>query len=327
MILADKIINLRKKNGWSQEELANKMDVSRQAVSKWESAQTVPDLQKILQLAELFGVTTDYLLKDEIETEEFTSDSTENVKTITMEEANEYLTLRRKASWQIAVGTLLCILSPVTLFILGAASEIPSLGVSEELMGIAGLGVLFLFVICAIAIFIYCGFKSDPYSFLENDEFKLAYGVKGLASDRKKKFRNTYVLCNIIATILCVISPVPLIISGFFDNDLLSVLMLVVLFVLVGIATFIFTVVGVQNASMEKLLKEGEYSEKEKTNNTLKGVVGLAYWGIIATIFIVWSYKADAFDISWVVFVIGGVLYPLVMYICDCISENRKRTN
>ena len=59
MILADKIIRLRKKNGWSQEELAEKMNVSRQAVSKWESAQTVPDLEKILQLSGLFGVTTD----------------------------------------------------------------------------------------------------------------------------------------------------------------------------------------------------------------------------------------------------------------------------
>ena len=49
MILADKIVRLRKKNGWSQEELAQKMNVSRQAVSKWESAQTVPELEKILQ--------------------------------------------------------------------------------------------------------------------------------------------------------------------------------------------------------------------------------------------------------------------------------------
>ena len=62
MILADKIIKLRKKNGWSQEELAEKMNVSRQAVSKWEGAQTIPDLGRILQLSELFGVTTDYLL-------------------------------------------------------------------------------------------------------------------------------------------------------------------------------------------------------------------------------------------------------------------------
>ena len=71
MILAEKITNLRKKNGWSQEELAEKMQVSRQAVSKWEGAQTTPDLEKILALSKLFGVTTDYLLKDEIEDEEF----------------------------------------------------------------------------------------------------------------------------------------------------------------------------------------------------------------------------------------------------------------
>jgi len=69
MILADKIINERKKNGWSQEELASKLSVSRQSVSKWEGAQAVPDLQKIIAMAEIFGVSTDYLLKDEIEAE------------------------------------------------------------------------------------------------------------------------------------------------------------------------------------------------------------------------------------------------------------------
>ena len=90
MILADKIIRLRKKNGWSQEELADKMNVSRQAVSKWEGAQTIPYLEKILQLSILFGVTTDYLLKDEIENEELTSDTSSDttVKRISIEEAN-----------------------------------------------------------------------------------------------------------------------------------------------------------------------------------------------------------------------------------------------
>ena len=66
MILADKIINERKKLSWSQEELADKLEVSRQSVSKWESAQSTPDLNRILKMAELFGVSTDYLLKDEI---------------------------------------------------------------------------------------------------------------------------------------------------------------------------------------------------------------------------------------------------------------------
>lgn len=68
MILADKIIEERKKNGWSQEELAEKLGVSRQSVSKWESAQSVPDLNRILNMSKIFGVSTDYLLKDEIDT-------------------------------------------------------------------------------------------------------------------------------------------------------------------------------------------------------------------------------------------------------------------
>lgn len=63
MILAEKISEERKKNGWSQEELAEKLSVSRQSVSKWESGQSVPDLNRILEMARIFGVTTDYLLK------------------------------------------------------------------------------------------------------------------------------------------------------------------------------------------------------------------------------------------------------------------------
>lgn len=61
MIFAEKLIQLRKKAGWSQEELAEQMNVSRQSVSKWEGAQSVPDLEKMIRLSRLFGVTTDYL--------------------------------------------------------------------------------------------------------------------------------------------------------------------------------------------------------------------------------------------------------------------------
>ena len=65
MILADKIIQLRKRCGMSQDELAELINVSRQSVSKWEGALSVPDLDKILKMSEIFGVSTDYLLKDE----------------------------------------------------------------------------------------------------------------------------------------------------------------------------------------------------------------------------------------------------------------------
>ena len=69
MNLGDKIMTLRRQRGWSQEELAERCQVSRQSVSNWESGQSVPDLDKILTLSEIFGVSTDFLLKEELERE------------------------------------------------------------------------------------------------------------------------------------------------------------------------------------------------------------------------------------------------------------------
>lgn len=69
MKLSDKIIQLRKANGWSQEDLAERLNVSRQAISRWEGATAQPDAANILQLSKLFGVTTDYLLNDEYESD------------------------------------------------------------------------------------------------------------------------------------------------------------------------------------------------------------------------------------------------------------------
>ena len=144
MILADKIVRLRKKNGWSQEELAQKMNVSRQAVSKWESAQTIPELEKILQLGALFGVTTDYLLKDDMELEEFTSETIDSgVRQISIEEAGTYLVQSRESAKRIAVGTFLCVLSPIPLLLLGAASEYEKLNISENLAGCLGICLLY----------------------------------------------------------------------------------------------------------------------------------------------------------------------------------------
>ena len=124
MILADKIIALRKKAGWSQEELAEQLGVSRQAVSKWEGAQSVPDMERILQMSKVFGVTTDYLLKDELEAEEYAaSEPDTELHRVTMEDAARYLDLRKAAAPKMALATFLCITSAIPLLLLGAWSE------------------------------------------------------------------------------------------------------------------------------------------------------------------------------------------------------------
>ncbi|MBQ7767499.1 MAG: helix-turn-helix transcriptional regulator [Oscillospiraceae bacterium] len=328
MILADKIIKLRKRNGWSQEELADKMNISRQAVSKWESAQTIPDLEKILQLSLFFGVTTDYLLKDEIEVEESTNDTSSDtaIKRISIEEANAYIEQRKEASWRIALATFLCILSPITIMVLSILSELPNPIITETTAGSVGLTVLFALLLCAVPIYIYCGFKNQPYAFLDkNIPFELEYGVKGLVTEKKNAFRPTYVAYNIIATCLCIFSVVPLVILSFTENEIIVAAALALLMVIVGIGAGMFIVAGTQNASMQKLLKEGEFTEKEKNRTSIKEVVGFCYWGVLTAIYLVVSFLTSHWKLTWIIFAVGGILFPIVMCICNPIADKKNK--
>lgn len=278
MILADKIIRLRKKNGWSQEELAEKMQVSRQAVSKWEGAQTAPDLEKVLMLSNLFGVTTDYLLKDEIEDEEFTDENDDtSVRRITLAQANDFLEWRKSASIRIALGTFLCIIAVIPLLILGAASEVPAYNISENAAGGIGLTALFVIAAIAAAVFIFCGFRNAPFDFIDKEPFETEYGVKGMVKERQKAYKCTYTKCIVIGTCICILSPIPLFLGAFTEKEFFTVIMLTATMLLAGIGAVFFIVSGVRWASMQKLLKEGEFAPQEKRKSSIKETVGTIY--------------------------------------------------
>ena len=70
MTLGEKIVYLRKQQGWSQEDLAEQLGISRQSISKWESETSVPELDKLVRISEIFHVSTDYLLKEDKEDSE-----------------------------------------------------------------------------------------------------------------------------------------------------------------------------------------------------------------------------------------------------------------
>lgn len=325
MILADKLIQLRKKSGMSQEELAEKMNVSRQAVSKWEGAQSIPDLDKILQLSELYGVTTDYLLKDSVENEEFTGkDADENVRKVSLEEANEFLALRKTASVRIAIATFLCIISVIPLFILGGMSELPDKPISENTAG--GIGMIIMLVLTAIAvgIYVYTGSQSAKYEFLEKEPFETEYGVSGVVQERKKAFHNTYVKCNVIGTCLCVLSPAALFAAAINGVDFFAVIMLCVMFVTAGVGVMFFIYAGVRNAAMDKLLKTGDYSE-EKKPSPFKRIVSTVYWLAATAAAIMWLLIDKSEDSRfWVIFPVAGVLFPAVMGICSLVERKNK---
>lgn len=316
MILADKIIRLRKKNGWSQEELAERMNVSRQAVSKWEAAQTTPDLEKILLLSKLFGVSTDYLLKDELEQEAFTDDTLDtSVRRITMEEANAYLEHRNWASFRIALATVLCILSPVCLILMGGASEAGDLPFNESFSGFCGLAVLFVMIAIAVALFLLTGAKHSHYEFWEAEEFELAYGVSGMVKEKQKAFHGTYTKCNIVGVCLCILAPIVLILGIFTINTLVTAAFLAVMFLLIGAAVGLFIWVGVRWASMERMLREGDFAPKKRKESALEETVTTVYWLLVTAGYLIWSFASGSWGISWVVWPIGGVIFAAIQEI------------
>ena len=122
MLLMDKIMTLRKSKGWSQEELAEKLDVTRQSVSKWESGQSVPDLERIVRMSALFGVTTDALIKDEEEVAAAERAEDEApVRHVDMEEAQRFLAMKQRNVPKIAWSVFACIVSFLPLILLSAA--------------------------------------------------------------------------------------------------------------------------------------------------------------------------------------------------------------
>lgn len=195
MIFADKLIQLRKKAGWSQEELAEQIGVSRQAISKWEGAQSVPDLSRIIQLSKIFNISTDILLKDEnMLEEEYEYHSTEPLndvplKYINLEEVNNFLEYRLKSSKWVSLGVMLCIISPILLITLSAARDNQIFDLTE--LQVTGIGVvtLMLFVGIAVSIFVYFGIQGKKYEYLEYENFETEYGVDSIVKKDGKNIK------------------------------------------------------------------------------------------------------------------------------------------
>ena len=215
MILAEKITEARKKNGWSQEEMAEKLSVSRQAVSKWESAQSTPDLQKVLRLAEIFGVSTDYLLKDELKSEtgteilEYAAEES-SVRSVSMEEANAFMEWRRKTGPTLAGAVALCIISPALLIFLAGLSDSHIENISENMATGAGISVLLLLVAAAVVIFVSYSIHGQQYEYLEKERIETAYGVTGLVQERKKDYESTFTRGIAAGVTLCILAVIPM---------------------------------------------------------------------------------------------------------------------
>ncbi len=329
MILADKIIENRKKNGWSQEELADRLGVSRQSVSKWEGAQAVPDMKKIIQMAEVFGVSTDYLLRDDIETAAapdippVDNGLEETVRQVSLEEASAFLEFNEKAAVSVSTGVMLCILSPVLLILLGGLAEAEKISLSEDIAGMMGVVILLLIVAGAVAMFLMTSLRGKQYEFLENMDIDTAYGVSGMAKERRAEYAEKHSRLLIVGIMLCVVAAVPMLILAMTkytnNTDVLPIVGVDAMLITIAIGVKMIVLTCIRHDGYDKLLEEGDYTRLNKRAGKYDGV----YWAISLAVYLGWSFITNRWEFTWIVWPIAGVLYVAYHEIMRAIFRSR----
>ncbi len=314
MIMADKIVELRKKNGWSQEELAEKLNVTRQSVSKWEGAQSTPDLSKVVQMAELFGVSTDYLLREEREEAEYVAESWEEsrgeipLRRVSMEEAHGFLMVSAENARRVSRGVMLCILSPIVMILLSCGAAEGRLPFTEDQGGIFGLVILLLILAGAVALFVRSGAAGAAWEYIEKEPLETAYGVDGMVRERRRAYEATHSREMTLGVALCVLAMIPALLGYLLmgDRDLATG---------VGFSgTLAVLAVGVQRIVLcsmiwdgyAALLEEGDYTRERKAMQ--RSPLMKIYWAVVLAGYLAYSFLTNDWRRSWIIWPVAGVL-------------------
>ncbi len=331
MTFSEKISALRKQKGWSQEELAEKLMVTRQAVSKWESAQSMPDLDKLVQLSEALGVSTDYLLKDEQAQSApvpATAEQTVKPRHVTQEEARRYLQLQTAAIPKTTLGVALCVWSPIALIGLPVLRSTLNWGFPEEICSGIGLCVLLVMVAAGVALLLTASGKLREFEYLEREPIETDNGAREQALHMQREMASFCTRQNTIGVVLCILSVLPLfalmcvpgVPDGYYSLAVCALLLLV------GIACLLLVRTGSMRGAVDKLLEQGDYTRENKAKSRFVGAVSAAYWLVVTAVFLFYTFGPNGNgqpQYSWFTWAISGVLYGALM---AALSVYRKKS-
>lgn len=341
MTLSEKITMLRKQNGWSQEDLAEKLNISRQAVSKWESDASIPDLDKIIKMSEIFEVSTDYLLKDgaalpadtapsdssEYEAGTASSDTAakETVRRVSSEDANTYLELVQKHAGKFALAIFLLVCSPICMIIMSGLADSGDFGITENMAGGFGCSVLLLIVAFAVVLLILNGMSLSSYDYLEKDAILLEYGVSGAVEEKQKSFDPVYHKCIAAGVSFFILGVVPLLLSAALTaNELIYIYCTGVLLFFVACGVALCTWSGMIHASYAKLLQTEDYSPENKLLNKRTSFFPGIYWCTATAIYLGISFYTRRWESTWIVWPVAGVLYAALHNLIKALVSFRK---
>lgn len=292
MKFAENLRELRKQRGMSQEEMAAALQISRQSISKWENGSAMPELDKLLQLCELFHCTLDDLLKGEMK-EEPQFDKLEYEKEMRTE----------------AILTM----AGVGMILLGMAVYAyldQNLNPQQETVLDA---VFMIFVLIGVVCFVFMGMKK---SFFDRHHPQIPTGLYSEATISAFERRFTIAMCTGVGIILFAIVAQQLLSLRFNEAFANGSFM-----VLIAIAVCDFVYFGMQKDKYDRTLPQTKQNQKQKKNEEAYGM----YCGMIMLMatgaYLILSFLFDAWAKAWILFPIGGILCGILRLFME--SRNR----
>lgn len=330
MTLANRISFHRKKLGWTQEELAQELDVSRQSVSKWESGQSQPDLNKIIKMSELFNISIDYLLKG---TNESTQNTNETFSKIGHELDNIITNIKSKETGeQVDIDSNYAknyletyelesknIANAISISMLALALVIINSNNNFDSIIIIIFGIVFL-ILTTIALFLFV--KSDihlsKYRKILNNNIELQELFKSQVNTKYEKLEKKLSKRLICATLMLTIIIIIFLISVISLTDKNVVRILPILIICASITINIIVRVKMVKYSYIMLLQP-KNSINKKTN-----LIKQLCWTIITLSFLMYSFSTNDWRRSWIIFPIFIVISKITDFVIS-LSKNKNK--
>lgn len=334
-MISYKIKRERELKRWSVDSLADRLGVSAEKVLRWENGDDIPELKYVSKMADLFGVTTDYLIKDEITDAIRDNEASANMhpngeagkeeacvinehkpeprKLVTAEDAEELIRMKNEGGVSVANAVLMCILSPALLISLCCMAEPPANFMSEKLASGIGLVVMFLLIAVAVYKFITFGVKHKRLEYFEREMIELAPGVKEMAIEKSRGFESVFGKNIAVGVVLCIVSVIPLIIAGVMEApDYVCGILTSVMLLAIAIGVNMIIRVAFRKSSFDMILEEGDYTEENKRIERDFSFISSAYWCVAVAIYLGWSFWTQDWHLTWIVWPVAGVLYGAI---------------
>lgn len=308
MSLGENLQFLRKRDNITQEQLAERLDVSRQSVSKWESDTTYPEMDKLLQLCQMFHCSMDDLVQG-------------NIRDIHVEGKTEYDQHMNQYSKYVSIAVGLILLGLSVMFMLyGSNIFLSADGIIREEFTTM---IFFIFLTVSVAIFIVTGIQHSGYV-EKNPLLENFYTQKEIDAFNKKFSVMIAVGVSIILIAIIIMMGVEAAYPQFEDNEYLESILSAVFMLCIAISVTILVYAGMQKSkyNIDEYNKENDTESDVYRKNKIKSSVCACIMMISTIIYLVMGFCYGGWGMPYVViFAVGGILCGIASIIINSFSK------